>query len=88
MGAARTGSLVVNQLSFDGTEVAHPPRAPRPLTQRQLGVLTALRACGVLAPGDFGPGGYGVLRRPERRGLVDHIGHGRWRARPRTEHWS
>lgn len=89
----------MSQLGLDGTEVAHPVPASRPLTQRQRDVVGYVRAFGLVRPVHVGvflgrpprfaaANGWDMLHRLERRGLVQRRSRGLWELNTRTEDWS
>ena len=87
----------MTQLGLDGRETAHPMPKPRPLSERQRDVLRYMRRHELVRPRDVGlvmsagrerwasNDGYSALKRLERRGLVEHVERGKWRARSFAE---
>lgn len=73
------------QMTFDGHDVLMPLR-PRQLNERQRAVLALMRMCGTLRTREV-DGGWDMLSRLRKRGLVEPVCHGRWRATEHSEDW-
>lgn len=63
----------MKQLGLDGRETAHPPRAPRPLTDRQRELVVWLRLRGTVRPVEVGRLMHAGRTTPARRGAERHV---------------